>query len=705
MSRMYARLRGRIGLLALAWLVAFASVAWAGEGYWRLDEDGGSELPYNFRMATDPWHKKVEGREPVRRGLDTIQASASAQPNLKELPVLYKKIRKEAPNPSQIYLVDLRQESHGFADRWAVSWYEKRNAANQGMTAEAVEEEEARRLKTLLGHKTTFRPKGKSDKARFKEQTFQPKSVKTEREAAQEAGFRYVRFAAADKMWPDAATVERFLAFVNALPKDAWLHFHCHAGHGRTSTFLSMYDILKNPDVSLEDVTKRHGLQGGRDILEHRGNSEWEARQGDHRAEMIRLFYRYASELRTKDTTLSWSKWLEKEQNRAKGKEERQPSFPKTPPGPLDKAALDSTRWEMPPSYTSPLMMTGVEAGQVSILGKAEVPQRQMVRFLERRNPKPKINCTPTELVRCYYEEAGREGIRPDVALCQAFKETGFFNYGGDVLPEQNNFCGLGATGNKVRGAQFASPRLGARAHIQHLLAYASKKRPSAEIVDPRYEHIAVNRPDLYGQVHAWTGLNGAWAVPGTHYGQDILNLWGQAMAPDGSPESQIQASMAIRKNPEDAKAYLARAIAYANGGRTEEAFLDYEESLRLSPSPEALYDRALLYESLGDTKAALADYGAAIERDPKFPQAWYNRGNLYLRLGMNREAMEDFRRSILLIPELSNAYVAMGILQIREKQYASAWESFYRAGDINSSEKLPKANQKLMMACVKAAL
>jgi len=695
---MYLRLRGKIGILAMVWLMMFASVAWAAEGYWRLDEEGGSKLPYNFRMATDDWHLKVTGREPSRRGMDTLKVSASAQPALKELSFLYKKLRKTAPNPEHIYMVDLRQESHGFADRWPVSWYEKRNAANHGMAVEAVEQDENRRLSTLLGKKTTFIPQGKSDNARFKKQTIEPKTVKTEREAAQEAGFRYVRFAAADQEWPDEVSVERFLEFVSSLPEDAWLHFHCHAGHGRTTTFLSMYDILRNPDVSLEDVVQRHYLQGGTDLLADPEGSGRKAQQKLHRRKMIRLFYRYVSELRTKDTTLSWSKWLEKEE----GKEQALSSFPRTPPGKLDKDGLDSTQWKLPSSYTAPLMMTGTGAGEVSILGAAEVPQRQMVRFLERRNPHPKINCTTTELVRCYYEEAGREGIRPDVALCQAFKETGFFNYGGDVLPEQNNFCGLGATGNKVKGARFASPRLGARAHIQHLLAYASTKRPSVEIVDPRYEHIASNRPDLYGQIHAWTGLNGAWAVPGIHYGQDILNLWGQAKAPDGSPESQIQASMEIRKKPDDPQAYLARGIAYANGGRLEDALQDYNESLRLSPSPEAYYDRALLYEKLGDAKSALSDYGAAIGLDPQFPLGWYNRGHLRLRLGMNREAVEDFKQSIALVPQLADAYVAIGILRVREGQYESAWEDFYKAGTINSTNAAVKANQKLALKCVK---
>ena len=99
----------------------------------------------------------------------------------------------------------------------------------------------------------------------------------------------------------------------------------------------------------------------------------------------------------------------------------------------------------------------------VTILGEAVASRGQMVNFIKKRNAAPKINCTVEELVDYYYEEAGREGIRPDIAICQAIKETGTWNYGGDVVPEQNNYCGLGTTGGGVKGAYFETPQLGVR--------------------------------------------------------------------------------------------------------------------------------------------------------------------------------------------------------------------------------------------------
>ena len=162
---------------------------------------------------------------------------------------------------------------------------------------------------------------------------------------------------------------------------------------------------------------------------------------------------------------------------------------------------------------------------EITILGEAEVPPGKMAAYIRRRNPEAKLNCSIEDLVGFYYAEAGMEGVRPDLALCQAIKETGCFAYGGDVVAAQNNYCGLGTTGGGVKGHFFATPKDGVRAHVQHLLAYTSTRPPHQALADPRYELLKEKRPDVFGQVTTWVGLNGKWAVPGKTYGQDILAM------------------------------------------------------------------------------------------------------------------------------------------------------------------------------------
>jgi len=170
-----------------------------------------------------------------------------------------------------------------------------------------------------------------------------------------------------------------------------------------------------------------------------------------------------------------------------------------------------------------------VSVYDTSIIGTPLATQEQCVRYLLNNNPYPNLPISAEEIVSYYYEEGAREGIRPDVAFAQALKETGFFSYGGDVIPEQNNYCGLGTTGGGVKGEFFATPQMGVRAHIQHLLAYSSTRRPLTPIIDPRYDIVR----QAYGSrtLGDWQDLNGRWAVPGKYYGQEILSMFKSILA------------------------------------------------------------------------------------------------------------------------------------------------------------------------------
>ena len=154
-----------------------------------------------------------------------------------------------------------------------------------------------------------------------------------------------------------------------------------------------------------------------------------------------------------------------------------------------------------------------------NIMGKSIATVEQMVSYVKKNNPNPKLSVTLEELAKLFIEEGNIEGVRGDIAFAQAIKETGFFKYGGDVLPEQNNYAGIGTVGGGVKGAYFDTAKIGVQAQIQHLQAYATKDKLNQELVDPRY-HL-VNR----GSAPTVTGLNGKWAVPGKGYGEDILNI------------------------------------------------------------------------------------------------------------------------------------------------------------------------------------
>lgn len=158
-----------------------------------------------------------------------------------------------------------------------------------------------------------------------------------------------------------------------------------------------------------------------------------------------------------------------------------------------------------------------------AIAGDSKTSYEQLTNYLNSINP----NAIKTfgDLPKMYLEEGQIEGIRGDVAFAQACLETGHFTFGGDVLPEQNNFCGLGATGGGERGCSFESPYWGIMAHVQHLKAYADKEECYQKIIDPRFQYVERGVSpyvEWLGQKENPTGKG--WATD-LGYGDKILGV------------------------------------------------------------------------------------------------------------------------------------------------------------------------------------
>ena len=153
----------------------------------------------------------------------------------------------------------------------------------------------------------------------------------------------------------------------------------------------------------------------------------------------------------------------------------------------------------------------------LDISSKGKLSANQLSSFLTTNNPA--LNpAYALRMATVYVEEAADEGINADVAFSQMCLETGFLKFGGDVLPVQNNFCGLGTTGDGVQGFYFSDMRAGIRAHIQHLKAYASNNNLVNPIVDNRFKYV---KRGSAPNVHK---LTGKWASD-KNYGEKINSL------------------------------------------------------------------------------------------------------------------------------------------------------------------------------------
>ena len=180
-------------------------------------------------------------------------------------------------------------------------------------------------------------------------------------------------------------------------------------------------------------------------------------------------------------------------------------------------------------------MESSTETEKTAIMGKAQATAQQMALFCRSKNSTPQLtSCSLEQLAEMFIEEGEAEGVRGDVAFAQSLHETGYFKFGGIVLPTQNNYAGIGALNGNATGqaVSFPDPRTGVRAQIQHLKAYASTEALVNECVDPRFSLVARGVAPYVEWLGAADNPQGrGWAVPGAGYGANIVKLLGQIMA------------------------------------------------------------------------------------------------------------------------------------------------------------------------------
>lgn len=268
-----------------------------------LNMENQDSLPRNFRMCTSSIINSPDPL-PSLEGLAELKASASAQFSQQSL-----KIINEILPPNPIVIVDLRQESHGFADGRAISWYSDKNWHNLGKTLKEILEDEQKRLAKIEedGFFIVYE-KDHIVSSLISAATIESVSeALTEDEIAKLSGVYYIRIPVPDHRKPQNHEVDQFIEFVKSLPDDAWLHFHCAAGRGRSTMFMAMYDMMKNArKVSYHDILARQKLIGGKDLTVAPKTKSYYPYLVE-RIAFLEHFYEYCKQ--NPEFAESWSSW------------------------------------------------------------------------------------------------------------------------------------------------------------------------------------------------------------------------------------------------------------------------------------------------------------------------------------------------------------------------------------------------------------
>lgn len=249
------------------------------------------DIPQNFRKTTDL--AVINNNKNLNlNGLVELNISGSKQFSEYNLPNLISAIGTTIP----ITVVDLRQESHGFINGFPVSWANSKNNANVGLTTEQVLSDEASKLKSIkLNNPITFYNKPK--------ETIIPTKVENEEELVSSKDLKYNRIIVNDGGLPSDDRVDYFIEFIKSQSQNSWIHFHCKAGVGRTTTFMIMYDMLNNyKKVSADEIINRQLALAKFDENSIKSFSSKE------RIDFLNKFYDYCK-VNADSYNVKWSDW------------------------------------------------------------------------------------------------------------------------------------------------------------------------------------------------------------------------------------------------------------------------------------------------------------------------------------------------------------------------------------------------------------
>ncbi|MBP9753185.1 MAG: hypothetical protein KBD31_05210 [Proteobacteria bacterium] len=304
---------------------------------WRFIFDHKGEpscgLPKRYRVSKDEMMDGLSEKEMDDfKSYYDLNMSGSAQFSMQEWLLIQDdlnnrfNIRKE-----NIYNVDLREEPHLFLNQRSIAIApdtphvdDKKFQGFIGIAADKMELFESELSKYLFDLKgidvyKVLNKKDPNHTKRYKKEPIIIEEARTEKDFVQKSGSHYVRFSVTDHMRPTDQLMDDFLKFYDSLPSDAWLHFHCRGGVGRTSSFMLMVDILKNgKKLTLDELIKRNDDFGGsKKLFNLKKLPASKFKDGLVRRDFLVDFYKYINDPEGYGKNI-WSKWIAVQKNKQK---------------------------------------------------------------------------------------------------------------------------------------------------------------------------------------------------------------------------------------------------------------------------------------------------------------------------------------------------------------------------------------------------
>ncbi len=233
-------------------------------------------------------------------GLKNIWMSGSAAPSEQGFKTIADNIKKATQGKvKKIIDVDLREETHGYLNNNAINLTSQYDWINLGKTTPEILLIEKHWLHFLSTQPIIHNVLTSKDFKAGKLTTgidVPVESIASEEKVVTQVGLQYLRITVSDHMAPRDADVDKFVELVKNTSSDTWLHLHCRGGEGRTTTFMVMYDMLKNADqVSFTEILKRQAaLPPNYDLFKVNRNDPHLTIYYQQRLKFLMDFYQFA---------------------------------------------------------------------------------------------------------------------------------------------------------------------------------------------------------------------------------------------------------------------------------------------------------------------------------------------------------------------------------------------------------------------------
>ena len=221
-----------------------------------------NKLPRNFRDLN----------------LYNLKAIASAQFSENELIFIKKKFFNK-----KITIVDLRRENHFFINGIPVS------ILNENIDSIEIQNIDLFYQNQLTEIKKHSKISIKLENGDYKEILI--KKLLSEEELVKNHGFNYKRFPIKDYNFPNKDIFDDIVEFLLNLKSEDLIYVHCAGGKGRSTIFLSIYDIVINSkQTSLAEIFLRQHKIGGANLYNIKEDNEWEESEKKKLKILVQLY-------------------------------------------------------------------------------------------------------------------------------------------------------------------------------------------------------------------------------------------------------------------------------------------------------------------------------------------------------------------------------------------------------------------------------